>query len=88
MQAKDAEFKQQLEAAGALETDLRAQLNVSLLLFWLRQNGQWLSTTSVCNTTLLTTQPKSRWFPLLCCDNQWCLLRMRAHMQGKASLAG
>ena len=32
MQAKDAEFKQQLEAAGALETDLRAQLNVSLLL--------------------------------------------------------
>jgi len=32
MQAKDAEWKQQLEAAGALETDLRAQLNVSLLL--------------------------------------------------------
>ena len=32
MQAMDAELKQQLQAAGALETDLRAQLNVSLLL--------------------------------------------------------
>ncbi|KAL0051798.1 hypothetical protein WJX82_002306 [Trebouxia sp. C0006] len=37
-QAKDAEFKQQLEAAGALETDLRAQLNV--VHAQLRENAQ------------------------------------------------
>jgi len=34
MQAKDAQWKQQLDAAGDLETDLRAQLNVSLLLLF------------------------------------------------------
>ncbi len=34
MQAKDAELEQQLQAAGALETDLRAQLIVRLLLLF------------------------------------------------------
>jgi len=34
MQAKDPELRQQLDAAGDLETDLRAQLNVSLLLLF------------------------------------------------------
>ncbi len=38
MQAKDAELEQQLQAAGALETDLITQLNVSLLLLFASQS--------------------------------------------------
>ncbi len=45
VQAKNADLKQQLEAAGALEIDLKAQLDVSLC-FQQRQHSQCLNTTS------------------------------------------
>jgi hypothetical protein len=45
VQAKNADLKQQLEAAGAIEIDLKAQLDVSLC-FQQRQHSQCLNTTS------------------------------------------